>query len=144
MPYFQMPRFALSPATALLTTVVLFSSSAGYALAHPRRASGTQATVRHASAHGHHAALRHETVRHEAVRSMNAERATAIQTALIEKGYLTGEPTGSWDAASVAAMQKMQGENGWQTKITPDSRALIKLGLGPQQQDTASLQQPRD
>jgi hypothetical protein len=28
-------------------------------------------------------------------------------------------------------MQKMQGDNGWQTKITPDSRALIKLGLGP-------------
>jgi hypothetical protein len=30
-------------------------------------------------------------------------------------------------------MQKLQGANGWQTKITPDSRALIKLGLGPQQ-----------
>jgi hypothetical protein len=30
-------------------------------------------------------------------------------------------------------MQKFQGDNGWQTKITPDSRALIKLGLGPQQ-----------
>ena len=36
---------------------------------------------------------------------------------------------------SVAAMQKMQGDNGWQTKITPDSRALIKLGLGPQPQN---------
>jgi hypothetical protein len=30
-------------------------------------------------------------------------------------------------------MQKLQEDNGWQTKITPDSRALIKLGLGPQQ-----------
>jgi hypothetical protein len=29
-------------------------------------------------------------------------------------------------------MQKLQAENGWQSKITPDSRALIKLGLGPQ------------
>jgi hypothetical protein len=28
-------------------------------------------------------------------------------------------------------MQKLQGDMGWQTKITPDSRALIKLGLGP-------------
>jgi hypothetical protein len=30
-------------------------------------------------------------------------------------------------------MQKLQEDNGWQTRITPDSRALIKLGLGPQQ-----------
>ena len=28
-------------------------------------------------------------------------------------------------------MQKLQGEQGWQTKLTPDSRALIMLGLGP-------------
>ena len=63
---------------------------------------------------------------------MPSERASQIQTALIKQGYLTGEPTGTWDSASVAAMQKLQGDNGWQTKITPDSRALIKLGLGPQ------------
>jgi hypothetical protein len=63
---------------------------------------------------------------------MPAERAIQIQTSLIKQGYLTGEPTGTWDAQSVAAMQKLQADNGWQTKITPDSRALIKLGLGPQ------------
>jgi len=28
-------------------------------------------------------------------------------------------------------MVRFQGDNGWQTKVTPDSRALIKLGLGP-------------
>ena len=28
-------------------------------------------------------------------------------------------------------MQKYQGDNDWQTKVLPDSRALIKLGLGP-------------
>ncbi len=28
-------------------------------------------------------------------------------------------------------MKKYQGDHGWPTKITPDSRALIKLGLGP-------------
>ena len=60
------------------------------------------------------------------------ERATQIQMALIQKGYLSGEPTGTWDASSIAAMQKLQSDNGWQTKLTPDSRALIKLGLGPQ------------
>jgi hypothetical protein len=31
-------------------------------------------------------------------------------------------------------MQKMQADNGWQTKIIPDSRALIKMGLGPNTQ----------
>ena len=59
------------------------------------------------------------------------ERATQIQTALIKAGYMTGQPTGVWDAPTQQAMQKLQGDNGWQTKLTPDSRALIKLGLGP-------------
>ncbi len=61
---------------------------------------------------------------------MEPERATAIQQALIRNGYLSGEPSGEWDADSIAAMKKMQGDNGWQTKVVPDSRALIKLGLG--------------
>ena len=34
-------------------------------------------------------------------------------------------------------MQRYQSDNGWQTKLIPDSRAIIKLGLGPAQ-DTAS------
>jgi hypothetical protein len=44
---------------------------------------------------------------------------------------MDGEPTGVWDSTSQAAMQKYQADNGWQDKNTPDSRALIKLGLGP-------------
>jgi hypothetical protein len=63
--------------------------------------------------------------------AMDTERATQIQTALIKSGYLSGEASGTWDAQSMAAMQKLQSDNGWQTKIVPDSRALIKLGLGP-------------
>jgi len=63
---------------------------------------------------------------------MDTERATQIQSALIKQGYLSGEPTGVWDSHTVSAMQKLQSDNGWQTKMTPDSRALIKLGLGPQ------------
>ena len=35
------------------------------------------------------------------------------------------------DGQSEAAMQKLQADNGWQTKLIPDSRAIIKLGLGP-------------
>ena len=64
-------------------------------------------------------------------RNIDDERATQIQAALIKAGYLSGEPSGHWDAASAAAMQKVQADNGWQTKLVPDSRALIKLGIGP-------------
>lgn len=59
------------------------------------------------------------------------QRATEIQQALIREHYLSGEPTGQWDANTVAAMQKFQADQGWQTRLTPDSRALKKLGLGP-------------
>ncbi len=59
------------------------------------------------------------------------ERATQIQTALISSGYLTGTPSGVWDDQTKAAMEKLQADNGWQTKVVPDARAIIKLGLGP-------------
>ncbi len=36
-------------------------------------------------------------------------------------------------------MVKYQADNGWQSKTTPDARALIKLGLGP---DTEHLLNP--
>lgn len=66
-------------------------------------------------------------------RAMDDARATQIQTALVKAGYLK-EASGHWDSESQSAMQKMQGDNGWQTKLVPDSRALIKLGLGPNAQ----------
>jgi hypothetical protein len=64
-------------------------------------------------------------------RGIDDQRATQIQDALIKAGYLTGEPSGHWDSASETAMGRLQADNGWQTKLVPDSRALIKLGLGP-------------
>lgn len=70
-------------------------------------------------------------------RAMDDSRATQIQTALVKAGYLK-EASGHWDSESQAAMQKLQGDNGWQTKLVPDSRALIKLGLGPTSQTTPS------
>ena len=68
-------------------------------------------------------------------RAINDARASQIQAALVKAGYLQ-EASGHWDSTSEAAMQKMQAENGWQTKIIPDSRALIKLGLGPNSTST--------
>lgn len=69
-------------------------------------------------------------------RSIDDTRATQIQTALVHSGYMS-EPTGHWDSTTETAMRKYQSDNGWQTKLMPDSRAIIKLGLGPSQ--TGSL-----
>jgi peptidoglycan hydrolase-like protein with peptidoglycan-binding domain len=63
--------------------------------------------------------------------AIDSQRVTAIQQALIREHYLTGEPSAKWDSDTQAAMIKFQADQGWQTKLTPDSRALIKLGLGP-------------
>jgi hypothetical protein len=63
--------------------------------------------------------------------AIDSTRAQQIQAALIREHYMQGEPSGTWDAATQAAMQRYQGDQGWQSKTTPDSRALIKLGLGP-------------
>jgi len=70
--------------------------------------------------------------KHTGQRSIDDSRATEIQQALVRSGYMN-EPTGHWDATTETAMQKFQSDNGWQTKLMPDSRAIIKLGLGPSQ-----------
>jgi hypothetical protein len=64
---------------------------------------------------------------------IDAERTREIQEALIREHYLSGQPSGKWDAATEGALRRLQDENGWQSKTVPDSRALIKLGLGPNQ-----------
>jgi hypothetical protein len=64
-------------------------------------------------------------------KAIDSARVTEIQQALIREHYLSGEATGQWDATTTAAMQKYQGDQGWQTRLMPDSRALKKLGLGP-------------
>jgi peptidoglycan hydrolase-like protein with peptidoglycan-binding domain len=75
--------------------------------------------------------LTHRTHRLHGQQAIQPERVTQIQQALIREHYLTGEANGKWDATTQAAMQKYQADQGWQTKLMPDSRALKKLGLGP-------------
>ena len=105
----------------------------------------TASHVRRQATAGHTHHHRHPKTRHKlhGQTVIDSQRATEIQQALIHEHYLSGDATGTWDAQSQAAMQKFQADNGWQTKITPDSRALIKLGLGPKRDEgeyTASNQ----
>jgi len=63
--------------------------------------------------------------------AIDSPRARQIQEALIRQHYMQGEPSGKWDAATQDALRRYQTDQGWQSKTVPDSRALIKLGLGP-------------
>lgn len=83
--------------------------------------------VKHAHRHG----KRKVSWKKKGQQGIKSDRATEIQQALIRENYLTGEPSGLWDSRTQAAMVKYQADHGWQTKEVPDSRALIKLGLGP-------------
>ena len=85
--------------------------------------------------------------RHSGQQVIATERARQIQQALIREHYLDCEATGQWDNRTKVAMEHYQASNGWQTKKLPDSRALIKLGLGPDRSnlinpDTAFIAQP--
>ena len=112
----------------LFTSCILLTASAAHAT-----------RVRRGPTSAKHKATKITKEQHP--RAIDDERATQIQGALVKAGYLN-EVTGHWDSSSQAAMQKMQGDNGWQTKLIPDSRALIKLGLGPNTQASAATASP--
>jgi peptidoglycan hydrolase-like protein with peptidoglycan-binding domain len=105
---------------ALFSSIVLALAIPAGAATHTRHATPSKTATKHA-------------VKPKVMgqRTIEDDRATQIQAALIKAGYLSGSPSGHWDAESIAAMTKVQADNGWQTKLVPDSRALIKLGLGP-------------
>ena len=95
-------------------------------------ASGSRVRRAPASGHSHtsHKAAP-KSKRLHGQQAIEPARVTEIQQALLREHYLTTEPNGRWDAVTEAAMQKYQADQGWQPKLMPDSRALKKLGLGP-------------
>jgi hypothetical protein len=101
--------------------------------ASPAFATRTHRTVRTSGAghtrSSHKAAPRSHKLHGQ--QAIEPGRVTEIQQALIRQHYLTTEANGKWDSTTEAAMQKYQADQGWQTKLMPDSRALKKLGLGP-------------
>ncbi len=80
---------------------------------------------------GHKLAAKTKSHKLHGQQAIDSARVTQIQQALIREHYMTGEANGEWDASTQAAMQKFQSDQGWQTRLLPDSRALKKLGLGP-------------
>jgi len=134
---------AVAAAASATTTTKAKPKHAKTSSTHSSHYSRT-ASRHHSSAHAVKA-----TSRSHGQHSIDEERTREIQTALIKEHYLTGEPSGVWDQASKDAMLKYQADNGWQTRITPDSRALIKLGLGPDHKgllnpETANIPSPHE
>ena len=138
--------------SSVLSTLGLVLAVAAFASATTK----THSNSHHAKLSSAHSTSRHHSSKHYAKtarargqHSIDEERTREIQTALIREHYLTGEPTGVWDQDSKQAMLKYQADNGWQTRITPDSRALIKLGLGPDHKgllnpETANIPSPHE
>lgn len=60
----------------------------------------------------------------------DSKRTHKIQVALVRAGYLK-HVTNVWDSQTEDALRELQKDSGWQHKVVPDSRALIALGLGP-------------
>jgi hypothetical protein len=95
------------------------------------KSSTPAGTSQHSTASKRKKSRKSTTHRARGQQKIDPKRALEIQEALIREHYLTGKPTGVWNDATQQAMQKYQADNNWQSKTTPDARALIKLGLGP-------------
>src|ERR1700719_1023115 len=68
-----------------------------------------------------------------------SDRIREIQDALSREGALDGKPSGKWDATTVEAMKKFQGNHGLSPTGKIDAVTLEKLGLGS---DTAGKGAP--
>jgi hypothetical protein len=127
-----------------LGAMTIFACLAANAGQSSSAAPDSKPTTAATPAHTHHATTstthtastgkrssRKKSSRVRGQQKIDSERAQAIQQALIREHYLSGEATGTWNQSSEEAMRRYQADNGWQSKEVPDSRALIKLGLGP-------------
>ena len=121
----------------LSSLLLAVCASLGYA-----QASAKKTTHKSSKHHSRSHRAKKTSWKRHGQQQIASDRAREIQTALIREHYLTGEPSGEWDARTQAAMVKYQSDNGWQSKVTPDSRALIKLGLGPDYSQQELLNMP--
>jgi peptidoglycan hydrolase-like protein with peptidoglycan-binding domain len=130
-------------------TQFVFVASLTLLLALPLTASSTKTTAVKPKTTGQSPHIRHGKKTHKASRGswkhrgqqqISTDRVREIQAALIREHYLTGQPTGVFDQRTKNALMRLQADQGWQSKVVPDSRALIKLGLGPTHEGAINLE----
>ncbi len=140
----------ISQVASILLALLLMASAGSATTTTKTKTKHAQVTKTHSSSHHHSATSSKKSAsRSHGQRGIDEQRTVEIQNALIKEHYLTGEPSGTWDEATRDAMTRYQAANGWQTKLTPDSRALIKLGLGPDHKgllnpETANIPSPHE
>lgn len=133
-------------------THLVFFASLTLLMAFPAAATntktgGVQSKHTGQSPHIRHGKKSHKTRgnwKRRGQQQISSDRVREIQTALIRDHYMTGQPTGVFDQHTRAALAKLQAEQGWQSKVVPDSRALIKLGLGPNHDGAINLEASSD
>ena len=67
------------------------------------------------------------------------ERYKEIQQALVERGFMSSEPTGVWGTDSAQALKNFQQNQKIQPTGKLDSMTIIALGLGPKRNATAQV-----
>ncbi|HEX7960082.1 MAG TPA: peptidoglycan-binding domain-containing protein [Terriglobales bacterium] len=134
-------------------THLVFFASLTLLLAVPATAknvkdSGVSSRHTGQSPHVRHAKKSHRATRgswkRRGQQQISSDRVREIQEALIRERYMNGEPTGVFDQRTKTALAKLQADQGWQSKVVPDSRALIKLGLGPNHDGAINLEASSD
>src|SRR5438874_2055756 len=109
-----------------LAAITALGASLSFAVA--KTASGPASK---SSKSAHHSTKKSHKARARGQQAIDSERCREIQQALVREHYMTGQPSGTWDDTTQQAMRRYQADQGWQNKTVPDSRALIRLGLGP-------------
>jgi hypothetical protein len=136
------------PASRIFVFVSILALAAAHAAAEPQKTTTSAkqhfVSTKHTGKAHRRGKSRKGAWKRHGQQSIQPDRVLAIQQALIREKYLSGQPSGAWDARTQDAMIRYQTANGWQSKVTPDSRALIKLGLGPNYSEKEMLQfQPK-
>jgi hypothetical protein len=125
------------PLIAASLTFALVVSSGAIA---PRATASQAKSSSTTSKSGAHKKKHRSAKRQPSQKAPTADRISEIQSALAREGYYTGDPSGKWDANTVAAVEKFQSANGIEVDGKLDAPTLQKLGLGS---DIAGVSAPK-
>jgi hypothetical protein len=108
--------------------------------AQTQQAGSSTSSSSHSTQTHHRRHTRHYSKRMHLPKGPTPDRITQIQSALARGGYYQGDPSGKWDANTIAAMQKFQSTHGLDATGNLDAPTLQKLGLGS---DIAGVSAPK-
>src|SRR3984893_18958440 len=84
----------------------------------PATKTPRNSAIHNSSAHQSKSARRKKSSRKRGQQAIDSSRTREIQAALIREHYMQGEPSGTWDSATQAAMKRYQADQGWQSEQT--------------------------